>query len=105
MQTTGFDELKKHLEELEENVKKLGEKQSVSFNELFPPSFMAKSTNSSSIEELLQKGNFDIKTQEDFEKIPDYEMDSFIKIHTRFSAWSDMLTQAFEEWSVRQMGL
>lgn len=100
---SGFDDFKKHLEKLEENVKKLEGRHNIPFSELFPASFMSKYTDSSSIEELLQKGDFDIKSQEDFEKIPDHKMDDFIATHTSFLTWKEMLTKGFEEWSARQL--
>lgn len=75
---SGFDELEEHLEKLEKNIKKLEGKDTISFSELFPASFTSKYTDFSSIEELVQSGNFDVKAPEDFEKIPEPKMNSFI---------------------------
>jgi hypothetical protein len=76
----GFDDFKKHIEKLQENVKALEGQHTIPFDELFPAAFMSNYTDSSSIEELLQKGNFDIKSQEDFETIPGDTMNSFIEV-------------------------
>jgi hypothetical protein len=102
---SGFDDFKKHIDKLQENVKKLEGQHNIPFDELFPASFMSKYTDSSSIEELIQKGNFDIKSQEDFEKIPDDKMNSFIEMHTSFLTWNQMITNASEEWSIRQLDI
>jgi hypothetical protein len=101
----GFDELKNRIEKLQEDVEKLGEEHSIPFDALFSTSFMSKYTDSSSIDELLQKSNFDINSQEDFEKIPEHEMDSFIATHTSFLTWSQILTKASEEWLARQLNM
>lgn len=98
-----FDDFKKHIEKLQENVKELEGQHSIPFDELFPASFMSNYTDSSSIEELLQKGNFGIKSQEDFEKISDDAMDSFIAMHTSFLTWNQMVTKASEEWLVLRL--
>ncbi len=102
---SGFDDFEKHIEKLQENVKELEGQHSIPFDELFPTSFMANYTDSSSIEELLQKGNFDIQSQEDFEKIPDDTMNSFIAMHTSFLTWNQMFTQASEEWLARRLDI
>ena len=102
---SGFDDFKKQIEKLQKNVKELQGQHNIPFDELFSASFMSKYTDSSSIEELLQKGNFDIKSQEDFEQIPDDKMNSFIAMHTSFLTWNQMFTKAFEEWSVRRLDI
>ncbi len=102
---SGFEEFEKNIEKLQKNIEKLGGKHSIPFSELFPPFFMSKYTDYSSIEEFLEKSNFNVKSQEDFEKIPEHTMNSFVAVHTRFTIWNEMLTKAFEEWSVRQLGI
>ncbi len=98
---SGFDEFEKHMED----IKVLEGQHTIPFDELFPASFISNYTDSSSIEELLQKGDFDIKSQEDFEKIPDDKMDSFIAMHTSFLTWNQMFTKASEEWLVRRLDI
>ncbi len=102
---SGFDNFKKHIEKLQENVKGLEGQHNIPFDELFPASFMLNYTDSSSIEELLQKGNFDIKSQEDFEEIPDDTMNSFIAMHTSFLTWNQLVPKASEEWLVRRLDI
>jgi hypothetical protein len=98
---SGFDDFEKYIEKLQENVKELEGQHTIPFDELFPTAFMSNYTDSSSIEELLQKGNFDIKSQEDFEKIPD----DTIAMHTSFLTWNQMVTKASEEWLVRRLDI
>lgn len=102
---SGFDDFKKRIEKLQENVEKLGEKHGIPFDTLFSTSFMSKYTDSSSIDELSQKSNFGINSQEDFEKIPEHKVDSFIAMHTSFLTWNQMLTKASEEWLARQLDI
>ena len=102
---SGFDDFKKHIEKLQENVKELEGQHNIPFDEFFPASFMLNYTDSSSIEELLQKGNFVIESQEDFEKISEDTMNSFIAMHTSFLTWNQMFTKASEEWLVRRLDI
>ncbi len=103
--SSGFDDFKKHIEKLQGNIEKLEGQHNIPFDELFSTSFMSRYTNFSSIDELLQKSNFDINSQEDFEKIPEDKMDSFIAMHTSFLTWNQMSTKASEEWLARQLDI
>src|SRR6266704_1562342 len=93
---SGFDDFEKHIKKLQKNIEKLEGQHAIPFDELFPTSFMSRYTNFSSIDELLQKSNFNINSQEDFEKIPEDEMDSFIAMNTSFLTWNQMFTKASE---------
>ena len=95
---SGFDDFAHRIDNL-------GKQTSVSFDELFTSSFMAAHTDSSSFEDMLQKSNFHIESQEDFENIQEEAMDSFIAGHSEFSSWNEMLTKAFGIWAAKQLGL
>src|SRR5260370_35290429 len=103
--SSGFDDFKKHIEKLQGNIEKLEGQHNIPFDELFSTSFMSRYTNFSSIDELLQKSNFDINSQENFEKIPEDKMNSFIAMHTSFLTWNQMSTKASEEWLARQLDI
>jgi hypothetical protein len=66
---------------------------------------LAKNTKFDSLESMFEASGFVVESQEDFEKIPDDEWDSFIKGHTRFASWEDMLGAAVQEWAARKLGL
>ena len=94
--------------EFEEFLNKLNElkgQHEIRFSKLFVPEFMEKYTAFSTIEELLQASTFDIKTNEDFKNIPDKEWDEFIKETTEFSSWEEMVKEAGDLWTTRQLGI
>jgi hypothetical protein len=99
----GFDNLRRNLDQLQRNIESLqGE---VSFSELFPPGFMARYTNFTSLDDLLAKSGFKVETGEDFANIPDAAWDAFIASSTRFANWEAMQQKAFEEYAQRKLAI
>ena len=93
--TSGFDELQNELEQLQKDAEALDGK-SVSFYEMFPSSFMKKYTNFQDTDSFFDASGFDAETNESFDKIPEYELDSFVAANSRFSSWEKMLSVATE---------
>ncbi|WP_195617352.1 hypothetical protein [Clostridium paraputrificum] len=100
----GLDEFQKQLKQMEKAARDLENTHSVSFDELFKSSFMRKYTNFSNFDEFLKAGNFIVNSQEDFEAIPDNEMDLHVNKTTSFSSWENMLSKAGEEYTLRKLG-
>ena len=101
----GFDELQKELKRLSESAKELDGEQSVTFGELFTQSFMSEHTTFGSFENLLSAGNFKAETDDEFDAIPESELDSHVSKTTNFSDWEDMLGTAVEEYTLKKLGL
>jgi hypothetical protein len=78
------------LEKLKEGLTKLKSTHEVCFDELFNVRFMTKYT--------------EFVTIEDFDLIPEEELDEFVRSHTRFSNWREMLDKAGEEYVFRKLG-
>ncbi|AET69538.1 hypothetical protein Desor_4099 [Desulfosporosinus orientis DSM 765] len=72
------------------------QKGSMDFTELFPAEFMKHYTQFESIDELLSSGGFSIHSQEDYDAIPDKDIDAHIKKTTNFNSWREMLINALE---------
>lgn len=100
----GLDQFQKELKRMEKAAKDLENTHSVSFNELFTSSFMRKYTNFTDFDVFLEAGNFIVNSQEDFEAIPDSELDSHVSKTTKFSSWEDMLGKAGEEYTFKKLG-
>lgn len=66
------------------------------FDDLFPSEFMKQYTEFKSIEELLAFGGFVINSEEDYDSIPDKEIDAHIAKTTQFKSWREMLTNAIQ---------
>ncbi|MBW9157236.1 hypothetical protein [Clostridium tagluense] len=104
-ETKGFDELEKQFTQMQQGAKELTDTESVSFEDLFPSSFMEEHTNFLSFNKFLEAGKFIVNSQEDFEAIPDSELDSHVSKSTKFSSWEDMLGEATEEFTLDKLGL
>lgn len=103
--TEGFDELENQLEQMERAARDLDGENEVPFPELFPPSFMRRYTDFSSIDEMLEESPFTVETQDDFEKIPVDEWDEFVDEHTRFPSWEKMMGKAGRDYVTGRLGL
>jgi hypothetical protein len=101
----GTDELIKELEGLEQRAKDLNGTHELKFEEILTSEFMNKYTDYFSINEMLDASGFKIESNEDFDKIPVDKLDEFIKEHTRFPSWEEMIGTAGEEFVVRKLGL
>ena len=77
--------------------------QSVVFEDLFDKSFMRKYTNYRSFEKFLQGGKFYITSQQDFEALPEEQMDKHVVKATRFGSWKEMIDFATDIYARRQM--
>lgn len=101
---TGLDKLEKQLKQMEKGAKELSKTKHVSFEDLFSTSFMRKYTSFSSMDELLDAGDFKVESQEDFEAIPDDEFDKYIAANTKFKNWEDMLSEATSQYAAKKLG-
>lgn len=97
---SGLDELQKELEQQIKNAGKLNGENEVSFNELFPDSFMKRYTNFDNIDIFEEKSKFNWK---DIENIPDNELDSFVSKNTTFKNWEGMLNTATQLWVNKEL--
>jgi hypothetical protein len=68
----------------------------ISLDELFNESFMSKHSSFKSFGEFLEKGNFQVKTQEDINNIHDELFDRHVVRETDFANWKSMLDTAYE---------
>lgn len=100
---SGFDELSKKLDELQESAESM-QGTEVPLGELLNPGFLAKHTRFLSADEMFEASGFKVETTEDFENIPDEEWNDFIERNTPFATWNDMLSAAAAEWAARKLG-
>lgn len=104
MKIKGFDEFKKQLQNMKRAAQELEETKTVSFEELFTQTFMTKYTQFSSFDDFLKAGGFFVETQEDFEAIPDEDIDKHVAKTTKFSDWQTMLDTAVSEYTLKKLG-
>lgn len=104
MSIKGFDKFQKQLKQMHKAAKELEKKDSYTAEDIFTTEFMEKYTDFSSFDELLEKSGYTVKSQEDFEKIPDDEFDEYIAKTTRFNSWREMQEAALEIYVADQLG-
>lgn len=103
-ETKGFDKIIKDLNDMQSTAKELEKGVEVPFSVLFNQSFMSNYTQFNSFDDLLKAGNFVTEKPEDFDAIPDDELDKHIKETTRFSNWQEMLDTAGTEHITKKLG-
>nr|WP_289039540.1 hypothetical protein [uncultured Allobacillus sp.] len=101
----GLNKLTKKLNNLQENAGKLNGTHEVPLSELFSTSFMSKNTNFSSFETFFAYSSFKVNSEEEFDAIPEKELDTFVSTNTCFNSWNEMHTEAAGEWTIKQLGL
>lgn len=101
MELTGFDELQRKLNTLENNAKKLTGEHTLSAKELFPISFMQENTNVSSLQELFP--SYDVSSDATFSKIPSSVIEQSVKEHTKFNSWDELKEAAVKAYVERKL--
>ncbi|MCF6161938.1 hypothetical protein [Furfurilactobacillus milii] len=101
--TDGFDDLSKKLEDMKQRAQKLQGENTVTFNELFNQGFMSEHTNGKfpTIDELVSFGGFD---HMEFSDIPDAPWDKLIAEQTDCPNWDDLYKSAMQTYVQHRMG-
>lgn len=101
----GLDEFSKKLEKIENETKKLDGEPSVSFNDLFSQAFLSKHTRFKDVTEMLAESGFKVESQEDFDSIPEKELDAFVSKESKFKTMKEMAQAATADYVQRKLGL
>lgn len=65
---------------------------------------MQKHIDFSSIDDLLESGGFHAETNEEFEIIPEDQLDAHISKTTSFDSWEELFDAAIEQYITAQLG-
>lgn len=101
---SGFDDLRRKLSDMANRAEKLDGTHQVPLSDLLTRSFMRKHSRFSSFDKFLDASPFKVETSEDFDAIPDADMDAYVSSVTDFDSWEDMLGEATQEYISRKMG-
>jgi hypothetical protein len=104
MKISGLDEFQRSLGNLSAKAQALSGDHNVPLKELLSDSFVRSHSQFNSLEDLFEASGFSVNSQEDFEKIPDAEWDTFIRGNSDFPDWKSMLGSAGTEWMKTQLG-
>lgn len=77
------------------------EPQLIDFDKVFDVSFMRKYTRFRNFGKFLDGGRFNIKSQQDFEDLPEELMDAHVAKNTQFASWQEMLNFATDRYIIR----
>ena len=103
IEMSGFDEFENILNNFAEEAESLTKPQNVAFEDLFTESFMLSCSKHKSFDELLAFGGLSAETDEEFEKIPEEELDALITKETSYSSWEDMAQDAATEYMAKKL--
>lgn len=101
----GFDELQRKLQNMADNLREIEGTNEVPMSEVITPEFLSSCSRFASLEELFAASGFKVDSSEDFKAIPDDEWDAFIRQHTNFETWQEMLGEASAVWAKNRIGL
>lgn len=99
--TSGLDKLEKNLDNLVNNADSIDGAHEVPLVELLNQSFMTKHSKFSNFEEFASQSRFDFS---DFENIDVNQLDEYVKNHTSFTTWNNMINTAATSWTAQQLG-
>lgn len=105
MEMHGLDELQNQLDNIGKEVRDATKPRNMPLTDLFTPAFMRNYTNFTSFDALLEAGGFRIKSQKDFDAIPDAKLNKHIAKTTKFNSFDDMLQKAYERYLNRKLGI
>lgn len=105
MKITGLNELSKKLKQLADNAAKLDGTHTLGMQDVLTPSFMGRHTRFKTVDEFFDASGFKVDTQEEFEAIPEDELDTFVRTESHFPSWKELLQSAGTEWTKAQLGL
>lgn len=101
---TGLDKLEKKFKTMEKGAKELEGESYIPFSDLFNESFMVKHTKLTNIDQFFEESEFEVKTDEDFAKIPNEKLDEYVKKVTEFENWQSMKSKAAEIYVLKKLG-
>ena len=101
----GFDELQRKLQGMADNLREIEGTNEVPMSEVLTPEFLSACSRFASLEEMFAASGFKVDSPEDFKAIPDDEWDAFIRQHTKFDTWQEMLGEAGSVWAKNRIGL
>ncbi|MEK3701949.1 hypothetical protein NYE33_33630 [Paenibacillus sp. FSL R10-2199] len=103
VKVTGFKELNNRLNQISKGAQELGAQKQMSFDELFPDSFIQKHTPSENISAFLE--GVGVKSKEDFAALPQEDLESYVRSTTKFSTFHEMSQAALAEVVYKRLGL
>lgn len=93
----------KNYEKVINKIDKLKGNSEIRFKDLFTKDFMVEYTNFKTINQMFEESDFEINDGEDFDNIPENELNNFINNNTDFSDWDEMIERAITEWVKKQI--
>ncbi|WOO36054.1 hypothetical protein R2R35_19990 [Anaerocolumna sp. AGMB13020] len=98
-----FDDVREELNNSVDKAKNIdGSK--VDFEDIFNSEFMKAHTNVSNIDDFFAQGKFNFETDDEFEAIPEDELDKYVSANTNFQSWQEMLDAASFDYLDNELG-
>ena len=94
-----FDDLSNMLDDLDKRARELGGEHDVPIEDILTPAFVSSCSEFTSIDAFFGAGGFSFESQEEFERIPEEELNSHVRATTTYGDWDEMLTAAGEQYA------
>lgn len=101
---SGWDDLERQVADMSNAAKTLEGNYEVNLDELFSPEFMTRYTKYPDIETFFEESPWDLKTDNDFEDIPEDEFSEYVSKNTVFDSSDEMVQKAGQEWVATKLG-
>ena len=97
-----MDNLTKQLNKMASGAKKLEQKETLSFGEIFTDLFAQRNTSFNTMNDFWHSAG--IYSTKDFKEYPDDKLDQFVKVHSHFSTFKEMFNEATRAYMSHQLG-
>ena len=102
----GFSELQKKIHDMSSSddedegyhTEQPDDMEDLSINDLFHREFMWRHTDFDSLDAFFENSEWTVLHKDDFDEIPEDELDAYVDDNSNFSTWQSMLTQAINEY-------
>lgn len=102
---TGLDSLQKQFDGMIRKANALDGEHKVEFSKLFPEEFMRKHTDYSSINDFFDATGLKVDSQQDFDDLPEDELDVKVQQLTKYKTWKDFAGEAAADYFTKKLGL
>jgi len=93
-----MDDENDNFEKIINKINKLQGNSEIRFKDLFTRGFMKKHTDFISINQMFKESEFEIHNGEEFDNIPEKDLNEFVAKNTDFSNWDEMTERAITNW-------
>lgn len=101
---TGIDAVQRRFKEMARAAEELNGEHQVSLDDLFSEEFMNNNTRYDSLDDFFDAAGFKIESQQDFDDLPEDELDAKVQELTKYQSWDDFKHEAIAHYTFSKLG-